>query len=374
MSARADAVGGDGGNAGIGAFDQNNVTKARDGKAGAGGFAGATARSTNNAGNTTATANASGGDGGALGDNASPRIGTAGSSIAIATATASGDARALPFAETGLGRGGLAVAFGRAVGGSGAVSANGFGVNTSSVGRAGKVRSARAVADAPIPAGGMGAVEAQAQGAIAASAPMLKPNTELNAFASAIGDPSLDDVLATSAGKPNVVTGLEVGQTDNQLGLMWLGGLYPDAASGAQETFSSSASFTIDPSEIMFGELKVGLQDGMATGNGFDALDFRIIVNGLLMAQQEFTTLGEALAYFDDKVLSLGNVFADASGFLNIEFDLAVTGHNLGDGFAIDLALASVPEPNEVALVGLGLGLVVFQFGRRQRFVKAELH
>jgi hypothetical protein len=272
----------------------------------------------------------------------------------LASASASGNARALPVAITGLGRGGTALGFGIASGANGGVTATGIGINSSSPGRVGTVR---AFANAPVPAGAMGAVEGQGQAAIAASLPMLKPNTTLNSFASAIGDPLLSDVLATSFGKPNVLAGLAIDQGGNQLGLASLGGLYPSTASGASTIYNSSAEFMWERTGLLDTDLRVGLQDGQATGQGFDSLDFTIIEDGSVILDQLFTSLSSASAFFDDRVLDLGFVSASSSPSLDLEFDLMLTAHNPGDGFAIDLAVAAVPEPPGWPLLAAALAI-----------------
>ena len=358
-NATAEAVGGDGGNAGVGGQGQNPILNGADGKAGAGQLATAIAKSTNAAGDTTARATASGGDGGGRGTSSTPIIGTAGSASAATEATAkTGNALATSFAETGLGRGGTAIAGSIANGASGEVID--VGTANSNPGRAGK---ARGMANSPIPAGAMGAVSGQAQAAIAASLPMLKPNTTLNSFASAIEEPLLADVLSTSLGKPNVLAGLGIGNGGNALALAALGGLYPSLGSGASTVYRSSVEFVVDRTGLLNAELLVGLQDGQATGAGFDSLDFAIIEDGNLILDRIFTSLSSALAFFDDRVLDLGSITPDESGVLDLQFDLAVTAHNAGDGFAIDLVVAAVPEPSTLLMlltgaVAVGVGLL----------------
>ncbi len=368
-NATAEAVGGDGGNAGVGGQGQNPILNGADGKAGAGQLATAIAKSTNLAGDTTARAMASGGDGGGRGTNSTPIIGTAGSASAAADATATGNAFAPAFAETGLGRGGTAIAGGIANGASGEVIDNADA--TSNPGRAGK---ARAMANSPIPAGAMGAVSGQAQAAIAASLPMLKPNTTLNSFASAIEEPLPADVLSTSLGKPNVLAGLGIGNGGNALALAALGALYPSLGSGASTVYRSSVEFVVDRTGLLNTELLVGLQDGQATGAGFDSLRFAITKDGNLTLDRIFTSVSSALAFFDDRVLDLGSITPDESGVLDLQFDLAVTAHNAGDGFAIDLAVAAVPEPSTLLMVltcvmmVIGVGLL-----RRRAHADSEL-
>jgi hypothetical protein len=51
---------------------------------------------------------------------------------------------------------------------------------------------------------------------------------------------------------------------------------------------------------------------------------------------------------------------------LDLEFDLLVTSHQPGDWFAIDLALAAVPEPGSAALL-LASVLLLAPAGCRRR-------
>ena len=102
--------------------------------------------------------------------------------------------------------------------------------------------------NSPIPVGGAGKVNAEAVVGNAAPLPALKPNLTLNSFVAAVGDPLLSDVIATSAGKPNVISGLGIDTgAGDQLGLLEMGGLYPDVASGASATFGASSMFSFDP-------------------------------------------------------------------------------------------------------------------------------
>jgi hypothetical protein len=221
-----------------------------------------------------------------------------------------------------------------------------------------KITSVTAEAKAPIAQGGAG--QAQSEAATGDATPFFpfKPNTTLNSFAGAVGDPLPSDVLATSAGKPNVIRGLGIGRGGQQLGLAELGGLYPTSSSGGSAVFFSTVSFEFDPTALGTPDFAVGLQDGQLSGNGFDLLDFEVLVNGLPAVQRMFTNPDSALAYFDDQVLNLGVLDPGSDGLIDLTFDLSLTGHIAGDGFAIDLGVANVPEPRSVVLLATGLALV----------------
>jgi hypothetical protein len=234
-----------------------------DSVAGDGGNAIVDATSTNKAGNSTATSNAAGGNGGVLGPAGVAVIGKPGSAMARATATASGNATADPTATIGKGTGGIAVAVGNATGNGSKATDNGFGISD------GKTRKVNGRAVANIPAGAMGNVQGQGQAAIAATLPALTPNTTLNAFGSAIAQPLISAVLGTSATAPIVVSALEVDRPNSdQLGLVSLSGLYPEGGSGPRTSFTGSAAYSFDPTQLPGEYLLVGLHDGLATGKG----------------------------------------------------------------------------------------------------------
>jgi hypothetical protein len=203
----------------------------------------------------------------------------------------------------------------------------------------------------------MGQVQGQAMVGIAAPLPALKPNTTLNAFAAGVGDPLLRDVLATSAGKPNVIHGLGIGGSGEQLGLLELGGLYPIVSSGAPATYTAFSEFSFDPSLLQKRSFRVGLQDATSTGNGFDSLEFRITSGGTLVLDRTFASLASALSFFTDQVLDIGRISPDSFGLLDLSFDFALTAHTPGEGFAIDLAIAAVPEPAGWLVLITALGL-----------------
>jgi hypothetical protein len=204
---------------------------------------------------------------------------------------------------------------------------------------------------------GMGQVQGAAIVGVAAALPMLKPNTTFNAFAVGIGDPLLSDIITTSASAPGVLRNLGVLTGGDQLGLVELGALYPAISSGATTTYRARSEFSFDPAQLSQGLFQVGLQDGQFTGAGFDILDFTLLENGNEVLDRKFTHLSDALAFFDDNTLSLGEIAPGSNGLVNLQFGLALTAHNAGDGFAVDFAIAAVPEPAQ-ALLLLSFGLI----------------
>lgn len=95
---------------------------------------------------------------------------------------------------------------------------------------------------------------------------------------------------------------------------------------------------------------------------GFDSLGFQILVDGVPVVQRAFTSETAALAYFGDDILNLGylsELALDPGGLLDIEFDLTVRASTPGDGFAVNLAFAEVPEPGSLALLGPAIVAII---------------
>jgi hypothetical protein len=363
-SALANVTAGNGGNAGLGGTGPQATTQnGAPGKAGNGGTANATATDTNSNGDANAVASAQAGSGGLTGipvkPGQPPDRALPGNATATATATApKGDATASPTAINGLGKGGTATAMGMATGQGGVDNPAARTAQSSDTQRV-QIGSA---ASSPIPAGAMGQVQAEAMVGVAAALPALKPNSTLNAFVAAVGDPLLSDVLATSAGKPHVTSGLGINNGAEQVGLFEMGGLYPNLASGAPAVYTASASFSFDPAQLAGNSFRVGLQDAQWTGNGFDGLLFQITSGGTPFLSQSFTSLSSAISFFNDQVLNIGSIAPDSSGLLDLDFNFQLTAHAPGDGFAIDLAIAqvaSVPEPPSWMLLATAIAAML---------------
>jgi len=186
------------------------------------------------------------------------------------------------------------------------------------------------------------------------------------AFATAL--PSVADVQAALAGNPNVDLNFDVGGTSDTLGLVVLGGAYSDNGSGSSQTYTSRAGFVLDMTPLLGNsqDLLVGLLDPTALGLGFDTLNFQIEMGDTIVTDEVFTNLNDALAYFDDQTLNLGDWIVGLNPdnlVLDIAFMLSLTTDDLGAGFYADFILGNstaIPIPPAVWLFGSGLlGLIV---------------
>jgi hypothetical protein len=192
--------------------------------------------------------------------------------------------------------------------------------------------------------------------------------TGLQAAAFATALPSDSDVQAALAGNPNVALNFEVGGANDILGSVLLGGAHSGSGSAALLTYTSRAEFTLDMTPLLgSGQgLLVGLLDPTALGIGFDTLGFQIEMQGSIVTNETFTSLGDALVYFDDRTLNLDNWavgLTPGDAVLDIAFMLRLTTGDPGAGFSTDFIFANstvIPIPRAVWLFGSGLlGLIV---------------
>jgi hypothetical protein len=109
----------------------------------------------------------------------------------------------------------------------------------------------------------------------------------------------------------------------------------------------------------------------------FDSLRFRANrEGGATEIDQTFLTAADAMAYFNDHVLALGDwTGVSSDNVLNLEFIFDVTSNDAGARFATDFlvgngtpTVAAIPEPSTYALLVFGLvgmGMIT----RRRRFM-----
>ncbi len=181
-------------------------------------------------------------------------------------------------------------------------------------------------------------------------------------FATVLPTPA--DVALALAGSPNV-SGI-IGSPSDVLGLVVLGGGF---SSGDTHLYQAEADFSIDTTQLpnLF-DLKVGFLDSLASGNGFDKLEFKIVENGVVVLDKTFTDLASAEAFFDDKTLDLGNIGTGATGGItSLSFIWDLTASTPGDGFAAEMLFANsdtnnsgptnpTPEPSTWMLACIGFG------------------
>ena len=121
-----------------------------------------------------------------------------------------------------------------------------------------------------------------------------------------MGMPIGDDVAAVVAGNSRasaMTSGADV------LGLMLLGGSYSSSGSGTSHTYTSSATFAIELTQLSsLKDLELAVVDGAATGTGFDALRLEVIREGLAVVDHTFSDLATALANFQDKVFNFADI------------------------------------------------------------------
>jgi hypothetical protein len=207
--------------------------------------------------------------------------------------------------------------------------------------------------------------------------PALAAGFQSAAFATAL--PSDTDVQVALAGNPNVALNFDVGGKSDVLGLIVLGGAYSENGFGVSQTYVSRADFDLDMSSLLDNrkDLLVGLLDPAGLGTGFDALSFQIELEGLTVLDETFTNVAQALAYFDDETVNLGDWTAMLSpdNVMNIGFMLSLTTNDAGAGFHTDLMFGNsrvIPVPPAVWLFGSGLlGLVSIARRRKANQVSA---
>ena len=131
--------------------------------------------------------------------------------------------------------------------------------------------------------------------------------------------------------------------------------------------FSSLIDLSLATSEASTGNLLVGFLDPFSTGNGFDELRFLMSVNGQTVAEQTFTDLALALAFFDDSVIDIDSSTLGGGEILNLRFELNVLLSSANDGFNLNFlaGTAAVPAPAGIWLLLTALGAVMHRSWRQ---------
>ncbi len=176
----------------------------------------------------------------------------------------------------------------------------------------------------------------------------------------------LPHLLPLSPGlNPNAHAALPSANTD-YLAYGALRGGYATDGSGAPVTNTIVLDFELDMSQFTREALKVGFLDPGLEGNGFDEMRFQILEEGVLVFDQIFTSGAAALAFFDDRVIDLGNWITGLTGNLDLQFRMDLTASNSADSFGATLVAGIVPEPAPSALLASSLAMLA-AWRRRER-------
>ena len=138
--------------------------------------------------------------------------------------------------------------------------------------------------------------------------------TGLEAAAFTTGLPTDAQALGLFAGNGtiknhfNLATDGAPGATSDLFGLATFGGSNTESGSAASRTFTSSATYSIDLPALTNPrqDLLVGLLDTSSEGDGFDSLTFQISREGVVVVNQTFLTVADAVTFLDNKVAEFG--------------------------------------------------------------------
>ena len=306
-----------------------------------GGTAAATAMATSTGvGAVGATATAVGGNGGNASSGAG---GLGGNTTATATSVGSGAANSTATADGGNGSVrstfGSGVALASATGTSGSAAANALSAG-------GMLINLESHATAPV----NGLSRASARAGIATTAMDAATATGLEAAAFTTGLPTDIQALSLFGGNGsvknnfNIATDSVPGATSDLFGLATFGGSNTEGGSAASRTFTSSATYAIDLTGLSNPrqDLLLGLLDTNSEGIGFDSLNFQISREGVVVVNQTFLTVADAVNFLDGKTLNLGsNAVANVSGNLDLVFTTTLITNDAGAGFYFDLAFGN---------------------------------
>jgi hypothetical protein len=323
------AYGGNGG-------DGGNSANTANGHGGAGGNATASASGSNaGIGLATFSASAYGGVGGranGVGFNA----GVGGDASAVSSGSGANgigvNATARGGQTPGVAADGSAYAYASGAG------ASGF-ANTEAISGGGATTFVAAVGAAPIDGTSVG----EARAAASKPFPSASLANGLQTAAYAMGMPNAGDVTAAVPGNPHAAA--MVGSGANVLGMMLLRGEYSDNASGASQTYVSTAAFTVDLTQLpSLHDLQLAALDATITDSGFDSLRLEVFRESVAVIDNTYTDVTSTLSAFNDLVFNLDDIETGiVDNLLDVSIRLSVTTDEADAGFRSLFLLANSP-------------------------------
>jgi hypothetical protein len=322
------------------------------------------------------TSSASGGRGGTFDQNSFEAIARGGEARAAAFAGSFGEVLAHATAASGRPRGlfgtelgnevGAAFAEAQAHGASGEARAD---AHTSGF----ELRALRATTAASVSLDSAPWIESKA----ALGDPFFRtPFRDMrDALAHATGRPTAGDVQSAVQGTTQVAAAFSGDAIDIVLSLGQVGFKAGTDGDGASPT--RHAEFEVVPDALAVSVLQdaiVGFMRPEFIGDGFDSLRFQAKLRGQMLADESFEELDEALAYFDDRVLDLGNFSIGINPpptYSPLELFFDWTGSEQSGGFGVDfiVGVTPVPEPSTALLLAIGLAALAERARRRRALI-----
>ena len=148
----------------------------------------------------------------------------------------------------------------------------------------------------------------------------------------------------------------------NTIAVFTESGAYSANGTGNSRIYTTNVSLSVDLSQLAsLDHLRFSFSAPQSTGNGFDSLTFQILKESSLIENQTFATLSAANAYFGGTTLDFGVINSGVIGTLDLQFNMSLTSHTVGDSFQFTGGVANIPEPGSVSLLVIGLSLFVLR-------------
>jgi hypothetical protein len=266
--------------------------------------------------------------------------GSGGEATADTTATgADVDAYASAFGGSGAKDGGAASTV-TATGGSGEAAA--FAENIAANGA--MVYQVSATAQGEVD----GTSLTQARSDIGGNADKLHLGPEAEAYVT--GAPSSASVAQFEAANATVASALghgAVGLGEGSMEVAFSGG------TGHSQTSSATLDVRVDLTQLdPDADIVLGLGGVKAQGHGFHDLTFEVFAHGAEVVDETFANKADALAYFHDHPLDLGEIGAQGYTFVDFQIVLTATESTSGSAFGTQILLGAT-EPSSADVHGL---------------------